>query len=195
MIAIAARREAPSTAPTDFGDRGQVSKLSPPGNNGARAVQRDAPYERRSRTPAWSTTVLPDKALSALPDRLRFASESLDEAERARKQWARRASAPRAGLDRRAKQEGRQQEKLICEMRLAHGALGMTTVFPRVRSANRPRMTGPPAQTNSLPAAAPSWRQCCESCGLWSRLVGFTASSSSRALGATGEVCRAGTIH
>ena len=51
MIAIAARREASRTASTDFGDRGQVSKLSPPGNNGARAVQRDAPYEGRSRTP------------------------------------------------------------------------------------------------------------------------------------------------
>jgi hypothetical protein len=67
--------------------------------------------------------------------------------------------------------------------------------FSRVRSANRPRMPGSPAQTNSLPAAAPSWRQCCESYGLWSRLVGFKASPSSRALGATGEVCQAGTIH
>ena len=47
-------------------------------------------------------------------------------------------------------------------MRVAHGALRMTTVFPRVRSANRPRMTGPAAQTNRMPAAAPSWRQCCE---------------------------------
>jgi hypothetical protein len=64
---------------------GQVSKLSPPGNNGARAVQRDAAYERRSRTPAWSTNRLRDKAFSALRDRLRFALESLDEAERARK--------------------------------------------------------------------------------------------------------------
>jgi hypothetical protein len=130
----------------------KVSKLSPPGNNGARAVQRDAPYERRSRTSAWSTNRLREKALSALPDRLRFASESLDEAERAREARQR----PRAG------QEGRQQEKRICEMRVAHGALRMTTVFPRVRSANTPRMTGPAAQTNRMPAAAPSWRQFCE---------------------------------
>jgi hypothetical protein len=57
MIAIAARREASRAAPTDFGDRGQVSKLSPLGNNGARAVQRDAPYERRFRTPACQPTV------------------------------------------------------------------------------------------------------------------------------------------
>jgi hypothetical protein len=103
MIAIAARREASRAARTDFGDRGQVSKLSPLGNNGARAVQRDAPHERRSRTPAWSTNRLREKALSALPDRLRFAFESLDEAERARKHCARRDSAPRAALDRRAK--------------------------------------------------------------------------------------------
>jgi hypothetical protein len=74
MIAIAARREASRAAPTDFGDRGQVSKLSPPGNNGARAVQRDAPYERRSRTPAWSTNRLREKALSAASASLSRAS-------------------------------------------------------------------------------------------------------------------------
>jgi hypothetical protein len=68
---------------------------------------------------------------------------------------------PRAALDRRAKQGGRQQEKSICEMRVAHRALRVMTVFPRVRSANRPRMIGPAAQTNRMPAAAPSWRQCC----------------------------------
>jgi hypothetical protein len=66
----------------------------------------------------------------------------------------------RAGSSRQA---GRPAAgKAICEMRVAHGALRMTTVFPRVRSANRPRMTGPAAQTNRMPAAAPSWRQCCE---------------------------------
>jgi hypothetical protein len=121
MIAIAARREASMAAPTDFGDRGQVSKLSPPGNNGARVVQRDAPYERLSPTPVWSTNRLRDKALS---DRLRFALESLDEAERARKHSARRDSAPRAALDPRAKQGGRQREKPIYEMRVLMGRCG-----------------------------------------------------------------------
>jgi hypothetical protein len=104
---------------------------------------------------------------------------------------------PRAALDRRAKQEGRQQEKPICEMRVAHGALRMTTVFPRVRSANRPRMTGPAAQTNRMPAAAPSWRQCCEIMRpMEPPCRGYTvAIIAGGALGATGRVCPAGTIH
>jgi hypothetical protein len=58
--------------------------------------------------------------------------------------------------NRRAKQGGLQQEKPICEMRVAHGALRMTTVFPRVRSANKPKMTGLASQSNRMPAAAPS---------------------------------------
>ena len=103
------------------------------------------------------------------PRRSRKSKETMGEA----------TSAPRAGLDRRAKQEGRQQEKLICEMRLAHGALGMTTLSRALGARTDPGCPRPGAQTNRLPAAAPSWRQCCELCGLWSRLVGFTASSSS----------------
>jgi hypothetical protein len=159
MIAIAPRREASRAAPADFGDRGQVSKLSPPGNNGARAVKRDAPYERRSRTPAGSTNHLRDKRFPPYPG----ASASLWRASTKPKEQGnieRGETAPRAALDRRAKQGGRQQEKSICEMRVAHRALRVMTVFPRVRSANRPRMIGPAAQTNGMPAA-PSWRQCC----------------------------------
>jgi hypothetical protein len=104
---------------------------------------------------------------------------------------------PGAALDRRAKQEGRQQEKPICEMRVAHGALRMTTVFQRVRSANRPGITGPGAQTKSMPAAAPSWRQCCEIMRPIEPPCRVTPSPSSRAgaTGATREVCPAGTIH
>jgi hypothetical protein len=82
---------------------------------------------------------------------------------------------------RSSHQEGRQQEKPICEMRVVHGALRMTAVFPRVRSANRPRMTGPAAQTNRMPAAAPSWRQCCEIMRPMEPSCRVTPSPSSRA--------------
>jgi hypothetical protein len=192
MIAIAARREALRAAPTDFGEvrcrnfhlpattaQGRSSEMRPMSDDlepllGQPTVfaTRRFPHYPTASAWLWRASTKPKEqgntegGETAAPHRARSSHQ------------AGRPAAGKANLRDAGRSWGAADDD------------GFPAREEREQTEDD-RARGPDSR---MPAAAPSWRQCCEIMRPMEPPCRVTPSPLSRALGATGEVCAAVTI-